>query len=77
MAYTIEMCEEIYGNGFADEVSGDVEAPTGHFYRVHNCVVVTNSNGFSDLTEYPNESEAIGAFEALDESYSAWCDDDD
>lgn len=69
----LEQCEEVYCDGFADEVSGDVESPIGHFYRVHNCIVVTDSQGFSDLTEYRNESEAIGAFRELDESYSAWC----
>lgn len=63
--------EEIYMDGCADEVSGDVESPTGHFYRVGSQVVVTDSQGFSDVTDYDSEVEAEWAFQELDESYRA------
>jgi hypothetical protein len=69
-------CETIYGHGVADDVSGNVEAPTGHFYRVAQWIVVTDSQGFSDLYTYASEEEAVEEFNKLDAEYAKWWGDD-
>lgn len=68
----LEACEEFYGSGFADSVSGEVESPTGHFYRVHRWIVQTNSEGFTELNTFDSEYEAIKEFEILERDYCAW-----
>lgn len=68
----IRACNEIYMHGFADEQSGDMEAPTGHFYRVARWVVETDSAGFDFLTEFDTEIKAQDFFHALDLEFSAW-----
>jgi hypothetical protein len=68
----LEACETFYLHGTADDVSGDVEAPTGHFYRVARWIVRTDSQGFKDLEELETEDEARAAFETLETEYDAW-----
>lgn len=66
-----------YMNGSADDQSGDVEAPTGHFYRVHRWIVTTDSQGFEHIEALDTEAEAIEAFTLLDNEYSQWAGDDE
>lgn len=65
----LEACEEFYGSGFHDGVSGDAET-FGHFYRVHRFIVHTDSQGFKELVTYDNEDEAVKEFERLDKEYA-------
>jgi len=68
----MDALEDTYMNGFANEVSGDVEAPTGHFYRVERWIVTTDSQGFRDLWPFDSPAEARKEFQLLDEAYSKW-----
>lgn len=72
---TLEWAEELYGHGMADEVSGDVEAPTGHFYRVDRWIVTTDSRGFREIDAFPTEGYAHNVFESLDAEYAEWEDE--
>ena len=76
---TLDECEAVYMDGCADAVSGDVEAPTGHFYRVDNCIVATDDRGFKSFDAYEAAWEAADVFASLDEEYGEWLhgDDDD
>lgn len=73
----LEACEALYLSGTPDDVSGNVEAPCGHFYRVARWIVTTDSQGFTDLNTYQDESEALEAFERLSEEYQKWDDSED
>lgn len=75
---TLEELDEIYGNGGTDQMSGDVEAPTGHFYRVETQIVVTDTQGFRSVFNFRNEDEAKAAFAKLNKEYLNWddCPDD-
>jgi hypothetical protein len=73
----VEALEAFYGHGFADQRSGDVESPTGHFYRVHRWVVTTDSQGFNEVAEFDSEAEARERFSTLDDEYSEWGSDDE
>lgn len=73
----VEALEAFYGHGVADQSSGDMEAPTGHFYRVHRWVLTTDSHGFREVAEFDSESEARERFETLDEEFSEWGSDDE
>lgn len=70
---TLKVLEEIYMNGMADEVSGDVDAPSGHFYRVGRYIVFTDSQGFRNLFSYQTTDLAKQDFEYYDREYSRWC----
>lgn len=70
----LEACEAFYMGGCPDDVSGDVEAPCGHFYRVARWIVTTDSQGFTGLDAYQDEHEALEAFERLSEDYQEWND---
>jgi hypothetical protein len=74
---TPEALEAIYMDGCADQVSGDVEAPTGHFYRVGRQIVETDSQGFKNFNSYTTEAEAEAEFDRLDNLYDEWMDDDE
>lgn len=74
---TLEECEEVYMNGFVDEVSGDVDAPTGHFYRVGKAIVTTDNYGFHTIQEFSTVELAEEAFENLNNEYDDWCDEDE
>lgn len=69
-------CEAFYGHGFADAVGGDVESPTGHFFRVHRWIVVTDSQGFADLEAFDSEGEAVARFATLESMFSDWLADE-
>ena len=71
---TLAVLEEIYMNGCADEVSGDVDAPSGHFYRVGRYIVFTDSQGFRNLFSYATTDLAKQDFEYYDREYARWCD---
>ncbi len=74
---TKDELEAIYGNGFADEISGDVEAPTGHFYRVGHQIVHTDSQGFTDVNTYTSVEHAEIEFDRWNEEYMEWDTDDE
>ncbi len=68
----LNACESYYLSGFHDELSGDSEAPTGHFYRIHRWIVTTNSQGFRFLDTFDTEDEAQKEFNNLEAEYSEW-----
>lgn len=72
VAALLDACEAFYGHGVTDEVSGDVEAPTGHFYRVDRWIVTTDSQGFRELDEYETAELAAAVFAERDSTYRAW-----
>jgi hypothetical protein len=72
---TLEQLEEIYMDGCTDEVSGNVEAPTGHFYRVGNQIVVTDSQGFNNVENFTHVEEAEVAFDERNEDFMEWDED--
>lgn len=65
----------IWGNGFADESSGTVEAPCGHFFRVEHWIVTTDSQGFVSVETFDSIEEAMVAFSERDHEYADWDDD--
>lgn len=65
-----EHLAELALDGVADEESGDVEAPTGHFYRVGRYVVVTDSRGFSELHDCGTAASAAAYFDGLELDYA-------
>ena len=65
--------ESVFLDGMADSVSGDVEAPTGHFYRVNAGIVITDSRGFHYGYLYANEADAMRVFDILEAEYVDWC----
>jgi hypothetical protein len=68
----LDALEAFYMNGCADEVSGDVEGPTGHFYRVSRWIVTTDSQGFKSVDGWPNVMAAEKAFGDADCEYREW-----
>lgn len=52
-----------------------MEAITGHFYRVANWTVCTDSQGFHSVVEHPSEDEAKCVFNRLNRDYGIWLDD--
>jgi len=68
----IGACENFYMNGVADDVSGHVDAPTGHFYRVDRWIVTTNDQGFKSLTTFDKPEEAEVHFDHANEEYMHW-----
>ena len=70
-------CEAAFMDGTADEVSGDVEAPTGHFYRVENFMVLTDSQGFKYLGIHSTVALAEQHFQSLNTEYGDWLGDTD
>jgi hypothetical protein len=69
--------ESIYMSGFSDESAGNVESPTGHFYRVGKWVMVTDSQGFKSLHSHETESDAMAHYNELDREFSAWDQEDE
>jgi hypothetical protein len=65
-------CETAYMDGVADDVSGDVECLTGHFYRVGRHVIVTDSQGFRNRYSFDTVEEAKRNFAELDREYGDW-----
>jgi hypothetical protein len=68
---TLEELEEIYMNGFADEVTGDVDW-IGHFYRVGSYIVQTDQQGFRSVHTHSTEDEAVRAFKDINIDYTSW-----
>lgn len=68
----LDACEEFYMNGSWDQSGGSVDATTGHFYRVHRWIVITDSQGSNELQTFDDEDEAERAFDTLMEEYSQW-----
>ncbi len=68
----LEALETFYLNGTADEISGDVDSPVGHFYRVDRWIVTTDSQGFHSVWNYATIEAASSEFHRLDEDYSQW-----
>ena len=64
--------ETFYMCGMPNELSGDVDAPTGHFYRVERWIVCTDSAGTHELRAYESEGDACLAFTELEREFSAW-----
>ena len=64
--------EIFYMSGSTDDLSGDVDAPTGHFYRVARWIVRTDSAGFHAVIAYDDTSAAVDAFDELSQEFSAW-----
>lgn len=73
----LEQLESFYMDGVADEVSGDVDSPTGHFYRVDRWIVRTDDRGFHDVTEYETIEDAKNDFASMDDQYSNWFNDEE
>lgn len=64
--------EVFYMNGSTDEFGGDVEAPTGHFYRVDRWIVITDSQGFHQIVTANNEDDAKREFVKLQNDFDVW-----
>lgn len=64
-----------YLEGFADDITGDVESPSGHLYRIESRITCTNSQGFSETYIYANEDDAKKVFEWAREQYHSWLDE--
>ena len=69
----MDALEAFYGNGFTDEIGGNVECPsTGHYYRVDRWIVTTNDRGFRDVWIYGTIAEAQAEFQKLEDEFSKW-----
>ncbi len=69
--------EAFYFNGVTDEWSGDVDAPTGHFYRVNRWIVTTDERGFHNVISHATKIEAKYGFDVLVHEYSSWIGNED
>jgi hypothetical protein len=73
----LDACEAFYMNGTPDELSGDVDSPTGHFYRVARWIVQCDTLGFKHLLTFKDDAEAQAEFQKLDKTYGDWCEKED
>ncbi|HEY1249205.1 MAG TPA: hypothetical protein VGE97_09475 [Nitrososphaera sp.] len=64
--------EACYQNGSYDDIGGDVEAPTGHYYKIDQWIVVTDNQGFHKITEWPTVEDAEKHFDELEKEYEKW-----
>jgi hypothetical protein len=69
-------CEAFYMNGTPDEMSGEVDSVTGHFYRVDRWIVRTDSQGFKELFTFDTDDDAMVEFQQMEQRYAAWEGDD-
>lgn len=69
--------EAYYMNGMADAEAGNVDADTGHFYRVERWIVRTDTQGFHTIEAYDTVAEAISDFLKREEEYCKWAGDDE
>lgn len=67
----LEALEAFYGNGFADQLTGDVEYLDGHVFRVHRWLVWTDNYGFKSVSEYDSEAEATAEVDRYDAEIAA------
>lgn len=72
----LDALEAFYLSGCPDEQSGEVEAPTGHFYRIDRWIVITDNQGFKEVLEFPYEQRAKEDFEEMCGEYVEWADED-
>lgn len=66
--------EANYYNGNYDDIGGDVEAPTGHYYRIERWIVVTDSQGSRTVHTFDTIEEAEEKVEELENEYCTWDD---
>jgi hypothetical protein len=71
----VDALDVLWGTGFSDDESGNVDAPTGHFFRVAHWIVTTDSQGFRSVEAFGSLGEAVREFHRRDEEYSEWDDD--
>ena len=64
--------EACYMNGDYDEVGGDAEAPTGHYYQIDHWIVKCDNKGNKTVEAYENETQAEEAFELLERDFTKW-----
>jgi hypothetical protein len=62
----------LHGHGVADDVTGDVEAPTGHVILADRWIVLTNSQGFTTLEDFDSAETARERFAAYEDAYADW-----
>ena len=67
--------EDVQLNGFADEQTGDVDAPDGHIYRVDRWTVRTDTRGFRLAEDHGSAEKARAIFSAYEGAYADWLDD--
>lgn len=65
-----------YVEGFADAVTGDVDASTGHLYRIGTRITCTNSQGFSETYVYATLADAVAVFTWAERQYAEYLGDD-
>lgn len=61
---------------YADDESGDVEAPTGWFGRFGKRLLHHDEQGFVEVVRYASASDATAAFGMLEDEYDIWADDE-
>jgi hypothetical protein len=71
----LDALNAIWGSGFADEESGNVEAPCGHFFRVEHWIVTTDSQGFHNVETFCSIQASMVAFSERDHEYAEWDDE--
>ena len=59
-------------HGFADEQTGDCEAPTGFVSRIGKRLFFEDSQGFTDSERFATIDLARERFNEIDAKYSAW-----
>lgn len=73
----LDALETFYMNGFPDDVTGDVDSPNGHVYRVARWIVRTDDRGFKNVEAHDTEAEAIHQMIRENDEYSLWAGDDE
>ncbi len=59
----LDACEALNLSGFSDDTGGDAaDGRIGYFYRVDRWIVGIDSQGFKNLTTYPDVETARSAF---------------
>ena len=64
--------EACYMNGNYDDIGGDVEAPTGHFYLCERWILVTDSAGNKDIRTFESTEEAEAQIIELQQEFDLW-----
>jgi hypothetical protein len=71
--------EYIYNDmdSWADQSSGDAESPTGWFAKAGDKRIIRgDEQGFVWVERFADEAERDRVYDALDEHYGAWSDDE-
>lgn len=69
---TKQLLLRLCGEGFADDETGDVDAPTGHVLRVFRYLLHTDDRGNVDMRIYQTEDDAREDFASLDDEFVKW-----